>query len=93
MVAKAFTSKLAKKAVNIVTSKLPNAALLPGSLILISGLVVWKLWSKQAQLQTETSELSDELQDVKKQVAEIKAANDDKSETALSSTFKKLFSR
>ena len=83
---KIVTSKLA-------ASKLANVPLLPGSLILIGGLVVWRLWSKQAQLQAETSVLSDELQDVKNQVAEIKATSDGKSETSLSSTFKKLFNR
>lgn len=84
---------LENTAIKIVTSKLAHAPLLPGSLVLISGLVVWRLWSKQAQLQAETSVLSDELQDVKNQVAEIKAINDGKSETSLSSTFKKLFNR
>ena len=84
---------LKNTAVNLVTGKLANASLLPGSLILIGGLVVWRLWSKQVQLQTETSELSNELQDVKKQVAEIKATNDGKSETTLSSAFKSLFNR
>ncbi len=84
---------LKNTAIKIATSKLANAPLLPGSLILIGGLVVWRLWSKQLQLQAETSVLSDELQDVKKQVAEIKVTNDGKSETSLTSTFKKLFNR
>ena len=59
-------------AIKITTSKL--ASLLPGSLILISGIVVWRLWYKQAQLQTKTSELNDELKYLKKQIAEIKMA-------------------
>ena len=84
---------LENTAIKIVTGKLVNAPLLPGSLILVGGLVAWRLWSKQMQLQAETSALSDELQDVKKQVAEIKVTNDGKSETSLSSTFKKLFNR
>ena len=63
-------------AIKITTSKLAStsASLLPGSLILISGIVVWRLWYKQAQLQTKTSELNDELKYLKKQMAEIKMA-------------------
>ncbi len=63
-------------AIKITTSKLAStsASLLPGSLILVSGIVVWRLWYKQAQLQTKTSELNDELKYLKKQIAEIKMA-------------------
>ena len=63
-------------AIKITTSKLAStsASLLPGSLILISGIVVWRLWYKQAQLQTKTSELNDELKHLNKQMAEIKMA-------------------
>jgi len=84
---------LEKTVIKIVTGKLANAPILPGSLILIGGLVVWRLWSKQLQLQAETGVLSDELQDVKKQISEIKATGEDDSETSLSSTFKKFFYR
>ena len=84
---------LKNTAIKIATTKLANASLLPGSLVLIGGLVVWRLWSKQVQLQTQTSELSNALQDVKKQVAKIKTTNDDKPESPLSSTFKKFFNR
>ena len=80
-------------AYKIAASNLANVPLLPGSLILIGGLVAWRLWNKQVQLQTEASELSAEIQAVKKQVAEIKATNDDKSETSLSSTFSNFFKR
>jgi hypothetical protein len=67
---------LENTAIKITTSKLAStsASLLPGSLILISGIVVWRLWYKQAQLQTKTSELNDELKYLKKQIAEIKMA-------------------
>jgi len=70
-------------AIKITTSKLAttSASLLPGSLILISGFVVWRLWYKQAQLQTETSELNDELNVLKKQMAEIQATNKENCET------------
>jgi len=78
-------------AIKITTSKLASssASLLPGSLILISGIVVWRLWYKQAQLQTKTSEFSDELESLKKQMTEIKATNKADSEP-LSSSLKKM---
>ncbi len=81
-------------AIKITTSKLAStsASLLPGSVILISGIVVWRLWYKQAQLQTKTSELSNELKYLKKQIADIKATN--KAESGpiapLSSSLKKM---
>ena len=85
-------------AIKITTSKL--ASLLPGSLILISGIVVWRLWYKQAQLQTKTSELNDELKYLKKQIAEIKMAEikaaykadkaDNEPAAPLSSSLKKM---
>ncbi len=81
-------------AIKITTSKLAStsASLLPGSLILISGIVVWRLWHNQAQLQTKTSELSDDLKYLKKQMAEIKATNkaENGSASTLSSSLKKM---
>ncbi len=81
-------------AIKISTSKLAStsASLLPGSLILISGIVVWRLWYKQAQLQTKTSELNNELKYLKKQMADIKATNKADSGPAapLSSSLKKM---
>ena len=81
-------------AIKITTSKLASssASLLPGSLILISGIVVWRLWYNQAQLQTKTSELSDELKYLKKQMADIKTTNKADSGPAapLSSSLKKM---
>ncbi|MCU7834181.1 MAG: hypothetical protein KZQ83_02920 [gamma proteobacterium symbiont of Taylorina sp.] len=81
-------------AIKITTSKFAStsASLLPGSLILISGVVVWRLWYKQGQLQTKTSELSDELKYLKKQMAEIKATSkaDSESVAPLSSSLKKM---
>jgi len=63
-------------AMKITASKLSStsASLLPGSVILISGIVVWRLWNKQAQLQTKTSELDSEVKHLKKQMAEVKIA-------------------
>ena len=81
---------LKNSAIQFATRKLASTSLLPGSLILIGGIVVWRLWRKQAQLQTETSELSDDIKDIKEQLAEVKA--DSESTTSLSSSFKKLAS-
>lgn len=77
-------------AIKIGTTKLASVSLLSSSLVLVSGIVVWRLWKKQTQLQTKTGELSDELKHVKKQVAEIKAGNEETS--SLSSSFKKMAS-
>ncbi len=80
-----------KTAIKLTSSKLAStsASLLPGSLILISGIVVWQLWYKQAQLHAKTSKHSDELKYLKKQIAEIKATN--KADSGpLSSSLKKM---
>ncbi len=81
-------------AIKLTTSKLAStsASLLPGSLILVSGIVVWRLWYKQEQLQTKTSALNKELRYLKKQIAEIKATNkaDSGPADSLSSSFKKM---
>lgn len=64
-------------AIKIGTSKLASssaASLLPGSLILVSGIVIWRLWYNQAQLQTKTSELNNEVKHLKKQMTEIQMA-------------------
>ena len=80
-------------AVKIASSKfasaplLPSSSILPFSLLLLSGIVVWKLWRKQGQLQTQTNELSDELKNIKKQVAKIKTT--EKADTTLSPSLKK----
>ena len=78
----------------IASAPLIPSSLLPGSLFLIGGLVVWRLWYKQAQLQAQTAELNDELKGMKKQVAKIKVASQvkTKSESAevLSSSLKKM---
>lgn len=81
---------LKNSAIQLVTNKLASTSLLPGSLVIIGGIVVWQLWRKQAQLSTETSGLSDELKDVKRQLAEIK--EDSESADPFSSPLKKLAS-
>jgi len=81
-------------AVKLTTSKLTStsASLLPGTMILISAAVVWRLWHKQAKLQTKTGEISNELKYLKKQVAKIKATNKADSDSAalFSSSLKKM---
>lgn len=58
--------------IQMTTGKLIGATLLPNSILLISGLVAWRLWSnKQTQLQTKTNELNSEIQQIKEQIAEI----------------------
>lgn len=79
---------LKNTAIKIASSKLASTSILPGSLILIGGIVVWDFWRKQAQLQTKTNELSDELEDVQEQIAEIKAESE--SAAPLSSSLKKI---
>ena len=81
---------LKNSAIKIATSRLAGTSLLPASLVLVGGIVVWRLWRKQAQLQTETNELSNELEDIKDQLADIKT--DVESEDSLSSSFIKLAS-
>lgn len=86
-------------AIKLSTSKLAStsvASLLPGTVIIISGIIVWRLWYNQAKLQTKTSELNDELKHVKKHMAEIKATNEETNkkvsefESPISSSFKKM---
>lgn len=69
-------------AFKIVSGKLAGAPLLststilPSSLLLIGGIVAWQFWKKQGQLQSQTSELRDDLKKVEKQVAKIKEDKD-----------------
>lgn len=93
-------------AIKIATGKAISSStpFIPGSMILLSGYVVWKLWKKQTQMQEATSELSKELKIVRKQVAGIKVTTEKQSEkenkktgsehvAALSDSFKSLFNR
>ena len=83
-------------AIKISTGKLAStsASFLPGTLILVSGIVVWRLWHNQAQLQTKTRELNNEVKYLKKQIAEIKASRkaDNSSKVPFSSSLKKMAS-
>ena len=82
---------LKNTAIQLAKSKLASVSLLSGSMFLVGGIVVWRLWHKQTQLQTQTNEMRDELMGVKRKMAELKV--DSKSEAPLSSSFKKLFGR
>lgn len=58
-------------AIQLAAGKLTSASLVPGSLFLLGGIVVWQLWRKQVQLQDQSNDLSTEIEDVKKQLARI----------------------
>lgn len=62
----------------VVSAPLIPSSLLPGTLFLIGGLVIWRLWHKQAKLQVQTSDLSDELKGMKKQITKIKEKSESK---------------
>jgi len=67
---------LQNSVVQISTGKLLGATLLPSSILLVSGIIIWQFWrNKQSHLQTETDVLNDELQQIKKEMADLQTAN------------------
>lgn len=76
--------------IQIVSRKAVGTSLLSGSLVLVGGVVVWRLWRKQAQLSSQANELSEELEDIKDQLAEIETNSEP--EDPFSSSLKKLAS-
>ncbi len=67
---------LGNNVIQISTGKLLGASLLPSSILLVSGIIFWRIWhNKQSRLQTETDVLNDELNQVKKQMADLQTAN------------------
>ena len=67
---------LENSVVQISTGKLLGASLLPSSILLVSGIIIWRIWRhKQSRLQTETDVLNDELSQLKKQMADLQTAN------------------
>lgn len=67
---------LENNVIQISTAKLLGASLLPSSILLISGFIIWQIWrNKQSRLQTETDVLNDELRQIKKQMADLQTAN------------------
>lgn len=58
--------------IQMSTSKLVAAAILPNSILLITGIVIWRFWRKQqTKLQTTTDELKNEIKHLKKQMDNI----------------------
>ncbi len=67
---------LENSVVQVSTAKLLGASLLPSSILLVSGIIIWRIWrNKQSRLQTETEVLNDELRQIKKQMADLQTAN------------------
>lgn len=67
---------LGNNIVQISTAKLLGTSLLPSSILLVSGIIIWRIWSgKQSRLQTETDVLRDKLQHMQKQITELQEAN------------------
>lgn len=72
---------LENSAIKLASVKFAGISLLPGSLLLVSGIIIWRLWRNQTQLKSETCELSDELKQLKKQVSENQAAFEESIQT------------
>lgn len=85
---------LKNSVIKTASQKVAGTSLLSGSLVLVGGVVIWHLWRKQAQLSTETNELSNQLEDIKDQLAEMKTEGESESESevSFSSSLKKLAS-
>lgn len=67
---------LENSVIQITAGKFIGVTLLPSTLLLISGIIAWRLWkSKQTQLQAETDDLNDEVQQMKKQLADLHVTN------------------
>ncbi len=67
---------LENSVVQISTGKLLGVSLLPSSILLVSGIIIWRVWrNKQLCVQTETDLLHDELRQMKKQMADLQTAN------------------
>ena len=67
---------LENSVVQISTGKLVAASLLPSSMLLLSGIIIWRIWhNTQSHLQTKTDVLNDELRQLKKQMADLQTAN------------------
>ena len=66
---------LENSVVQISTGKLLGASLLPSSILLVSGIIIWRIWhNKHSRLQTKTDVLNDELRQIKKQMADLQPA-------------------
>ncbi len=68
---------LQNSVIQMSTAKLVGAALLPNSILLVSGIIIWRFWrNKQIQLQAETDELYDEVSLIKEQMTDLQTAKD-----------------
>jgi hypothetical protein len=66
---------LQNSVIQMSTAKLVGATVLPNSILLISGIIIWRFWrNKQTQLQAETDELTDEVKLIKEQMTDIQTA-------------------
>jgi len=66
---------LQNSVIQMSTAKLVGATVLPNSILLISGIIVWRFWrNKQTRLQAETDELTDAVKTMKKQMTDIQTA-------------------
>jgi outer membrane murein-binding lipoprotein Lpp len=66
---------LENSVIQITTGKLVAVSLLPSSVLLVGGIIIWRVWhSKQTRLQSQTDELNDELSQIKQQMSELQTA-------------------
>ena len=66
---------LQNSVIQMSTAKLVGATVLPNSILLISGIIIWRFWrNKQTQLQAETDGLTDEVKLIKEQMTDIQTA-------------------
>ena len=63
---------LENSVVQISTGKLLGVSLLSNSILLLSGIIIWRVWqNRQSHLQTEADALINELGQIKKQIADL----------------------
>ena len=68
---------LENSVVHITTGKLVSAIVIPNSILLIGGIILWRFWrNKQAQLQAETDELNSEVKHIREQMTDIQTVNE-----------------
>jgi len=79
---------LENSVVQITTGKLVGAIVIPNSILLISGIILWRFWrNKQTQLQAETDELNNEVKHIREQMADIQTANENQLNEVPTSSF------
>jgi len=66
---------IGNRVIHMTTGKLLGATVLPNSVLLITGIIIWQFWrKKQTHLQAETDKLYDEIEHIKEQMADIQTA-------------------